>query len=123
MSKLDKSTHSLNNSSSKMTYSFPKSNRFLPSIKQTYLYSNIRCDLFYDVPVQRNKRSTSFGVGNKMNMSIDTDAPPPGSYTQPSDFEAGKHKRGFSFGSGRDVSFIIILGNCRWASLAVEAWE
>jgi hypothetical protein len=40
-----------------------------------------------------------------MNISIDSDGPPPGSYTQPSDFDANNKKRGFSFGYGREVIF------------------
>lgn len=123
MSKLDTSAHSLNNSTSKMTYSFPKSNRFLPSIKPTYLHYKLRCDLFYDVPLQRSKRSTSFGIGNKMSMSIDTDAPPPGTYTQASDFEGKNKKRGFSFGYGRDVTSVDNLGNSWRTTRLIKAWR
>lgn len=61
---LDLSHHGLNNSSSKQKYSFPKASRFNLN-NNLYIKSHYRCDSFYDVPSTRNRRSTSFGYGNK----------------------------------------------------------
>jgi hypothetical protein len=65
--------HSLNNSTSKMKYSFSKADRFLPTIKS-------QCDIYYNVPDRKSRRSTSFGFGNKIKLSTDSSVPPPGTY-------------------------------------------
>ena len=90
--------HSLNNSTSKMKYSFCKASRFLPTIRS-------ECDIYYDVPNFRSRRSTSFGYGNKIDLTIKSPAPSPSRYTQPSAFD-NPQKRGFSFGFGRDVKYL-----------------
>ena len=53
MSKLDRSTHTLNNSTSKMTYSFPKASRFLPTLKPTY--SHFKAGVTYFTMCQRRE--------------------------------------------------------------------
>lgn len=94
--------HTLNTSLSKMKYSFTKANRFLPTLRSS-------CDIYYTVPDIKSKRSTSFGFGNKLNLSLDNSvAPPPGTYAPERLFDKSPKNRGYSFGFGRDVvvSFI-----------------
>lgn len=95
---MSQSSHSLNNSTSKMKYSFCKANRFLPPIKS-------ECQIYYDTPTLKNKRSTSFGYGNKANLNTSITTPSPDTYTQPSDFNKNIKNKGFTFGFGRDVNY------------------
>ena len=60
--------------------------------------------MFYDVSDSRNKRATSFGIGSKETLIINSSTPPPGAYYQPYDSSSSVEKRkGFSFGYGRYV--------------------
>ena len=52
MSKLDGSTHTLNTSTSKQTYSFSKANRFLPSLKPMYLHFDLVMIFFMISPLK-----------------------------------------------------------------------
>lgn len=56
----EKNFHTLNNSKSKMQYSFGKSKRF--NNKNYSSESNLK---FYDVPSQKSKRSCTFGIGKR----------------------------------------------------------
>jgi hypothetical protein len=86
----------LNNSSAKMQYSFPKSDRF-----------NLRSgskspDVFYDIPDTRSRRGTSFGIGSKMDFSKNGScAPDPTNYNIRGSFERESLKKGITFGAGR----------------------
>ncbi len=65
----------LNNSSAKMQYSFPKSDRFSLTPGSKII------DVFYDIPDTRSKRGTSFGIGSKMDFSKNGScAPDPTNY-------------------------------------------
>jgi len=89
---------SLNTSTSKQMYSVPRALRFKEPFRSP-------CNRpFYDVPDTKSKRHTSFGYGNKMDMSKSMAvSPPPNTYSLKSNFEAEKAKaRGFSFGLGRE---------------------
>jgi len=47
---------------------------------------------FYDVRPMHNKRSTSFGIGERTKFTIDSSAPPPGQYN-PLDINATKGRK------------------------------
>jgi hypothetical protein len=77
-----------------MKYSFCKANRFLPTIKS-------QCEIYHDVPDGKSRRCTSFGFGKKTSVSVDTFAPPPGTYSPKGMFDKTVKAKGFSFGFGR----------------------
>ncbi len=63
----------INTSTSKEMYSFPTTKRFDPSIQDNSSF-------FYDIPSSFNKRSTSFGFGNKVEFKDRYNNPGPGTY-------------------------------------------
>ena len=63
----------INTSTSKEMYSFPTTKRFDPSIEDNSKF-------FYDIPSSLNKRSTSFGFGNKVEFKDRYQNPGPGTY-------------------------------------------
>jgi hypothetical protein len=84
-----------------MRYSFSKADRFLPTIKS-------QCDIYYNLPDRKSRRSTSFGFGNKIKLSTNSIVPPPGTYSPKSMFDSSAKSRGFSFGFGREVKITLI---------------
>ena len=62
-SQITASKNILNNSISKMMYSFPKSPRFPPLKRSSYSYT------FYNIPSTLSNRSTSLGYGNKTDFT------------------------------------------------------
>ncbi len=83
----------LNNSPSKMMYSFPKTQRFFyqkrPVCDQMYICSDIK-----------QKRSTSFGYGSKYDFTKSKNTAP--YYNMPTDFDTKKpHLPSFTFGISR----------------------
>lgn len=63
-----------------------------------------RCEKFYDLPTTKLQRTTSFGVGQRVQLSVRQESPPPNRYNLPSDFENLKQKgKVFSFGICRDA--------------------
>lgn len=86
----------INNSTSKQSYSFGKATRFGGDLKK----SSSSQGLMYNLPSSFNKRSTSLGVGDRMSFgSKNRNAPP--FYNLPSDFDS-KKAHGFSFGISRE---------------------
>lgn len=81
MADLDTSNHTLNNSTSKQKFSFPKGDRFRNGHKILYAFCLYRCDSYYEIPSTRTSRAASFGYGNK-DIGIRTDryVPPIGTY-------------------------------------------
>lgn len=60
----DEITHStINNSTSKYMFSFPRAQRFPPINRSGY------CSSFYDIPSMASKRKTSLGIGNKYDFT------------------------------------------------------
>lgn len=87
---------SLNNSTSKMQYSFSKSNRFnsLTRLKTDAPYYDVDSD-------KKHQRSTTFGIGKKLTFEDRRELPASNTYTLEDDFCKEKtKKRGFSFGIG-----------------------
>lgn len=85
----------MNNSTSKMLFSFPKDQRF---------HTEQRLDPpFYTLPDIKDKRSTSLGFGIKTCFEDLRVIPSPNKYTINGDFDKMRSKIGFSFGVGRDV--------------------
>ena len=85
----------MNNSTSKMLYSFSKDKRFH---KEDYL------DVpFHTLPEIRNKRTTCMGFGAKTRFEDTRGVPSPDKYNVSREFD-NHSKSGFSFGIGRDVN-------------------
>lgn len=103
---IDSSGHPLNSSPSKQRFSFCKAERFLPPVAPMYQNSELRCDKYYDVSDIRPKRTTSFGIGNKLQPHTrNDDAPSPDRYHIHTEFDDSVKlkNRGFSFGYGRQL--------------------
>lgn len=77
MAELDTSNHTLNLSSSKQKYSFPKTKRFQSTSKPLYFSMWIRCDELYSIPNTISKRATMLGYGDK-TMGVDNKGVVPG---------------------------------------------
>lgn len=89
----------INNSTSKMLFSFPKDKRF---------HDQDRMDPpFYNLPDIKDKRSTSLGFGLKIRFQDSRVIPSPNRYNINGDFDRTNSKMGFSFGVGRDVNKIV----------------
>ena len=73
----------ISTSSFKQLFSFGKEGRFGCS-------KHLVIDRFYDIPTTKSKRSTSFGYGNKIDLSLKNRTPAPGDYTIKSEFEVSK---------------------------------
>mmetsp|Transcript_5085 Transcript_5085/g.9464 ORF Transcript_5085/g.9464 Transcript_5085/m.9464 type:complete len:203 (+) Transcript_5085:36-644(+) len=87
-----------NASSAKQLFSFPKADRFTKPSKDIN-------EAFYNSPNSLEKRTTSFGYGNKYDFTKERgrDIPPPNAYTMPSDFDQGRpFSSAFSFGISRE---------------------
>lgn len=85
----------LNNSSSKMMYSFPKAERFTRLNK---IYN----DNLYNLPNLKSNRSTSFGYGTKYDFT-QTRKPKPPYYDIPAIIDAKKpHSPAYTFGISRE---------------------
>jgi hypothetical protein len=93
----------LNNSPSKMMYSFPKTQRFFYQKRPV-------CDTLYVCPDNKPKRSTSFGYGNKYDFTKTKNTAP--YYNLPTDFDPKKsyHPK-YSFGISRSFYEKVILVN------------
>ena len=95
----------MNNSTSKMLYSFPKDQRF---------HKEPRVDIpYYNLPDIRSKRTTSLGFGSKTKFEDLRGVPSPDKYALKSEFDS-KKKKGPSFGISREV--IIFLNQDSKAS-------
>ena len=105
MAELDSSNHTLNLSTSKQKYSFPKTKRFQSNDKSLYLSSPFSCDELYSIPTTFSKRATMLGYGHK-TMGIDSNGVVPGvgAYSFPNEIDPEKNmKRSISFGVSREV--------------------
>lgn len=88
----------LNNSRSKMLFSFPKSKKIADVRKSDCT------NAFYDLPGIRAKRTTSFGYGHKYDFTkAHTKTPAPNAYENKSIFDEQNKKKGFSFGLSREA--------------------
>lgn len=87
-----------------MLFSFPKGERFPSPRKLLYFYFYSRCDKFYTTTFPETARSTTFGFGNKYDLSKTTRfSPPCNAYNLKSEFDVSpNHKKGFGFGKGRE---------------------
>jgi len=91
----------LNNSRSKMLFSFPKAKKM-----GEYLKSSCN-QAFYDLPPIREKRTTSMGYGFKYDFTkINGQSPAPNAYAASSIFDEQNKKRGFSFGLSREQMLV-----------------
>lgn len=87
MAELDVSAHSLNTSTSKQKFTFPKTDRFHQQQKLKYSKGLWSCESIYDIPSTRTNRSTSFGYGKKdIGLRQDKWIPPIGTYELASEF-------------------------------------
>lgn len=88
MAELDVSNHSLNTSTSKQKFTFPKTDRFHQHQRFKYLKKLLSCESIYDIPSTRTNRSTSFGYGKKdIGLRQDKWIPPIGIYELGTDFK------------------------------------
>lgn len=85
----------INNSKSKQAFSFGKGDRFS---KKSALSAS--AGMMYNLPSSFNKRTTSFGYGQRGNFVGNSKNAPP-YYNIPSDFDQ-KKAHGFSFGISRE---------------------
>lgn len=85
----------LNDSTSKASFSFSKSQRFKTE-------KNICPHVAYDINLSTNKkRKTSFGLGKRTNFILENQfTPAPLTYSI--EFVQAKQKQGFSFGANRE---------------------
>lgn len=89
-----------NNSTAKAQYSFQKAKRFVEKVDST--------GKFYDIPASLNKRTTSFGYGNKYDFTSGKEKTPgPGTYQAPLDKPLNN---GFSFGLSRENCKAFVKG-------------
>lgn len=59
---------------------------------------------FYDVPSTQTKRTTSFGYGNKIDLSKQYfQKPSPTQYDVKGDFDAHDKKKGITISAGREI--------------------
>ncbi len=56
----------------------------------------------YSLPSTLNKRTCSFGSGTKVDLTIKTSSPPPGTYQSVGDLSDSKKLNTISFSPGRD---------------------
>lgn len=64
------------------------------------------------MPTTREKRTTSFGIGNRTNFVFRERSPPPNTYSLPSDFTKVQKGKVFSFGICRDAyQKVFVEGN------------
>lgn len=90
----------LNNSKSKMLFSFPKAGRMTLENKSGCSHA------FYDLPPVRATRTTNFGYGSKYDFTRgQANNPPPNAYSIKSDI-APNPKKGFSFGLSREQMLV-----------------
>lgn len=61
------------------------------------------CDRYYELPKTKDKRTTSFGIGDRSNLVPRQHSPPPNTYTLPSDFTLNHKGKVFSFGICREA--------------------
>ena len=94
------SNNILNNSPSKQMYSFSKSERFPPLLKSS-------SNSYYNIPPIRDKRSCSFGYGNKIDFSKDSKDKSKVYYNIKSTFTQKNGSPHYSFGIGRDLIYNI----------------
>ena len=92
----------LNNSPSKQMYSFSKSERFPPLLK-----NSLSTNHFYNIPPIRDKRSCSFGYGNKVDFSQASKDKSKVYYNIKSIFTQKTGSPHYSFGIGRDLIYNI----------------
>jgi hypothetical protein len=87
----------LNNSRSKMLYSFPRAKR-LPDLKVSSC-----AQAFYELPAARSTRSASFGYGHKFDFTKGHEnQPAPNAYSLRTE-SGSPGKTGFSFGLSREA--------------------
>jgi len=86
----------LNNSKTKMLWSFPKNS------KEIYVRKSDCNQAFYDLPSVKSTRTAGFGYGTKLDFTKSAiNNPPPNSYELKSDFNT--KRKGYSFGLSRDA--------------------
>jgi len=91
----------LNNSRSKMLFSFPKAKKMGESLKSTCSQA------FYDLPPVRESRTTAFGYGHKFDFTKGHGkTPAPNAYVPSSIFDDKTKKRGYSFGLSREAMLV-----------------
>ncbi len=91
----------MNNSTSKMMYSFPRTERF------AYQKAPI-CDKMYTSPDMKNTRSASFGYGTKYDFTKTKNSAP--YYNLPTDFDIKKpYMSSFTFGISRECYEKVII--------------
>jgi len=90
----------LNNSRSKMLFSFPKAARMTLDTKNTCSHA------FYDLPPVRATRTTNFGYGSKYDFTRgQANNPPPNAYSLKAEITPNA-KKGFSFGLSREQMLV-----------------
>mmetsp|Transcript_29595 Transcript_29595/g.22007 ORF Transcript_29595/g.22007 Transcript_29595/m.22007 type:complete len:127 (+) Transcript_29595:13-393(+) len=95
-------------STSHQLYSFPKASRFPPDRRPA-------CDKScYTIQTLRPKVSIYFGTGKRLS-SLDNrnQAPPPGTYNQPSIFSKTPKGRAYSFGMSREHFEKVYIKGCK----------
>jgi hypothetical protein len=95
----------LNNSPSKQMYSFSKSERFPPILSSSSSTSSLPQKQFYNIPPIRDKRSCSFGYGNKIDFSKESKDKSKVYYNIKSTFSKNSGSPFYSFGIGRDLTY------------------
>ena len=56
----------------------------------------------YNLPSTLNKKTCSFGLGKKVDLTLKTSSPPPGTYKSVGDVGDSKRLNTISFSPGRD---------------------
>lgn len=97
----------INNSKSKMNYSFSKANRFKSAVFPEWAQRTEGPDSIYDLPDLMKKRSTSLGYGERLDFTVRRDnevSPSPQKYNLGRGFV--NNRKGKSFASSRaDIRF------------------
>lgn len=93
--------HTLNSSTSKQAFSFPKSNRFIIK-KKSYKCNSFRKNKMYTLPSTLNQRTCSFGFGQKTDLIDKKVLPPPGAYYSDCNEQNPKRLNTISFSAGRN---------------------
>lgn len=98
----------LNSSVSKMHWSFSRSSRFPKQKPKQQIVYYASCDQLYQIPDNKQMRSTSFGYGKRSKVELEgtnREIPPSNRYHIDSFVEINKKRScGVGLGKGRDVS-------------------
>lgn len=95
----------LNNSRSKLTYSFSKATRFKAPAKSQ---CNVIC---YELPPTKSKRAPSFGYGSRHRIIRKEQSPPPGAYNPTESLKRISKSKAFTFGISREAYKKVYVNN------------